>query len=94
MFLMRGLHFTYETVRAWEERFADQVAALLRRMRRGRAGRTWRADETYVKVRGQWVYLYRAIDSRGRLVDAMLIPRRDLAAAKAFFRSAHGGCRA
>jgi len=45
-------------------------------------------DETYVKVQGQWSYLYRAIDRDGNLVDARLSDTRDLAAAEAFFRSA------
>jgi putative transposase len=45
-------------------------------------------DETYLKVRGRWAYLYRAIDRDGRLVDTMLSERRDMAAARAFFRSA------
>jgi transposase-like protein len=45
-------------------------------------------DETYLKVRGRWCYLYRAIDRDGRLVDTMLSEHRDMAAAQAFFRSA------
>ncbi len=45
-------------------------------------------DETYLKVRGRWAYLYRAIDRDGRLVDTMLSERRDMEAARAFFRSA------
>ena len=53
-----------------------------------RSGRSWYVDETYIKVHGHWRYLYRAIDRDGALVDVMLSERRDLAAAKAFFRSA------
>jgi len=49
---------------------------------------SWYVDETYIKVRGRWSYLYRAINRNGVLVDVMLSERRDLAAAKAFFRSA------
>ena len=45
-------------------------------------------DETYVKVRGRWCYLYRAIDRDGNLIDAMLTEHRDMRAARAFFRSA------
>jgi transposase-like protein len=52
------------------------------------ARRSWYVDETYIRVRGQWRYLYRAIDRDGALVDVMLSEHRDLAAAKAFFRSA------
>jgi transposase-like protein len=53
-------------------------------------------DETYIKVRGRWVYLYRALDARGQTVDFRLSPKREVAAAKAFFRKAfktHGRMR-
>jgi transposase-like protein len=52
------------------------------------AGRSWRVDETYMKVRGKWVYLYRAVDKAGHTVDYRLSDRRDGAAAQAFFRKA------
>jgi putative transposase len=55
--------------------------------RRGKAGRSWDVDETYIKIHGQWRYLYRAIRS-GVLVDVMFSEHRDMAAAKAFFESA------
>jgi transposase-like protein len=50
--------------------------------------RSWYIDQPYLRVRGQWRYLYRAIDRDGTLVDVMLREHRDLAAAKAFFRCA------
>jgi hypothetical protein len=51
-------------------------------------GDSWRADETYLKIKGQWVYLYRAVDKEGRTVDFLLSKRRDVAAAKRFFSRA------
>jgi transposase-like protein len=51
-------------------------------------GPSWRVDETYVKVRGRWTYLYRAVDKRGQIVDFLLSERRDIIAAKRFFTQA------
>ena len=51
-------------------------------------GDSWRVDETYLKIRGQWVYLYRAVDKAGRTVDFLLSRRRDISAAKRFFSRA------
>ena len=91
MFLVRGIVFSHEAVREWEAKLAPLLAGELRRRRRGRGGargRHWHVDETYLKVRGRWCYLYRAIDRNGDLVDTMLSEHRDMAAAQAFFRSA------
>jgi len=60
----------------------------LKAKRRGRGGKSWYVDETYIKIQGQWSYLYRAIDRDGNLVDSMLSATRDLPAAKAFFSQA------
>jgi transposase, IS6 family len=51
---------------------------------------SWRVDETYVKVKGRWTHLYRAVDSRGQTIDFLLSARRDAEAAKRFFRKALG----
>ena len=88
MFLVRGIVFSHEVVRDWEAKLAPILADELRRKRRGKVGQSWYVDETYVKVQGRWCYLYRAIDRSGNLVDVILSERRDLEAAKAFFRSA------
>ncbi|MDP9371249.1 MAG: IS6 family transposase [Chloroflexota bacterium] len=88
MFLPRGVVFTHEAVREWEARFAPLLTARLRAKRRGRAGRSWYVDETYIKVHGVWCYLYRAIDRDGNLVDARLSETRDMDAAQGFFRQA------
>lgn len=88
MFLERGWEFTYETVREWETRFAPLLAEQLRIRRRGQAGQSWYVDETYVRVKGKWCYLYRAIDADGNLVDSRLSEKRDMEAAKEFFKQA------
>ena len=51
-------------------------------------GDSWRVDETYLKIKGQWVYLYRAVDKQGHTVDFLLSKRRDVIAAKRFFSRA------
>ena len=60
----------------------------LRARRRGKAGRSWYVDETYIKVHGRWCYLYRVVDRDGNLVDSLLSETRDLKAARRFFRGA------
>ena len=64
---------------------APLLIGQLRARRRGKAGRRWHADETYIEVHGVWCSLYRAIDADGQLVDSMLSERRDMDAAKRFF---------
>ncbi len=69
---------------AWEARFAPLMADQLRAKRRGQAGTSWHVDETYVRVKGKWCYLYRAIDRDGSLGDSMLSQKRDMEAATRF----------
>jgi putative transposase len=57
MYLLRGFEFTHEAVRDWEERFAPMLTERLRRKRKGKAGRRWYVDETYLKVKGKCCYL-------------------------------------
>ena len=87
MYLLRGFEFTHEAVRDWEERFAPLLAERLRSKRKGKFGRRWYVDETYVKVKGKWCYLYRAMDREGNLVDSRLSANRNMGAAQQFFRS-------
>jgi putative transposase len=88
MVLARGIVFGHEAVRTWEAELTPRLSEELRRKRRGRVGTSWYVDETYLRVGGRWCYLYRAVDRNGNLVDVMLSERRDLQAARAFFRSA------
>jgi transposase, IS6 family len=86
----RGLSVDHVTIWRWVQRFAPILNQRLRRELR-RPNRSWRVDETYVRVAGQWTYLYRAVDSSGDTIDFMLSPKRDFTAAKLFLRLALSG---
>ena len=88
MMLARGFELTHEAVRSWEERYAPLITQHLRRRPSGRRGKSWYVDEAYIKVKGKWCYLYRAVDRSGRLVDCRLSEHRDMSAAKQFFKEA------
>ena len=88
LFLLRGLEFTHQAVQEWEARFASRLTEQLRRKRQGKIGPRWYVDETYLNVKGQWCYLYQAIDHDGNLVDSLLSAMRDMSAAQRFFQSA------
>ena len=81
----RGLSVDHTTVWRWVQRYAPILNQRIRREVR-HPNRSWRADETYVRVGGRWVYLYRAVDSCGETIEFMLSPKRDLLAAKHFLQ--------
>lgn len=89
MMAERGLHLAHTTILRWVRSFASDFIKRWNRFGIS-VGRSWRVDETYIKVRGRWVYLYRAVDKTGQTVDFRLSSRRDVAAAKAFFKKAIG----
>ena len=83
----RGLTVDHVMIFRWVQRYAPVLNQRIRREIR-RPNRSWRVDETYVKVAGRWAYLYRAVDSAGETIEFMLSPNRDLIAAKLFLRLA------
>src|SRR3954447_21359055 len=85
----RGVEVDHTTIFRWIQAYAPELEKRIRPHLRPSNG-SWRVDETYVKVKGRWTYLYRAVDSRGRTIDFLLSAKRDAAAAKRFFRKALG----
>lgn len=83
----RGVNVDHATLNRWVTKYAGQVAVEARRRKRP-VDRSWRMDETYVRVKGRWVYLYRAVDKFGKTLDFMLSRRRNKAAATKFFARA------
>jgi len=89
MMAERGVLVDHATVHRWAVKMLPVLAKVFRR-RKYPVGRSWRVDETYVQVGGQWKYLYRAVDRLGQTVDFLLTARRDEAAARRFFARAIG----
>jgi len=85
----RGVSVDHSTLNRWIVRYSPRIAEEARKRKQPIAG-SWRMDETYIKVKGQWTYLYRAVDKYGNTVDFMLSKHRDEAAATAFFKQAIG----
>ncbi|MCB8883794.1 IS6 family transposase [Acidisoma cellulosilytica] len=87
MMAERGLSMAHTTIMRWVRRYTPECERRWQRFAIP-AGQSWKVDATYIKVRGEWVYLYRAVDRSGQTLDFRLSRRRDVAAAKAFFSKA------
>jgi len=87
MMAERGVLVDHTTVHRWSIKMLPILAAAMR-WRKRCVGASWRMDETYVKVGGQWKYLYRAVDKAGHTIDFLLCAHRDYAAARRFFERA------
>ena len=83
----RGLPVDHTTVWRWVQCYAPELNKRCRRELKP-TNRSWRVDETYIRVKGKWTYLYRAVDSAGATIDFLLAARRDAAAAKRLFQNA------
>src|SRR5512135_489010 len=84
MMLERGLHVDSTTIYRWVQRYAPELDKRSRSHLKATTD-SWRVDETYVKVKGTWMYLYRAVDSEGNTLEFRLSATRDAEAAKRFF---------
>src|ERR1700693_1870612 len=85
-----GLLVDHVTVWRWVQRCAPEIQRRLQTRLRP-TNDSWRVDETYIRVKGKWVYLYRAVDSTGATLDFLLSAKRDAAAAERFLAKALGG---
>lgn len=81
----RGLSVHYSTIFRWVQRYAPEINKRIRPHLK-MSGTSYRVDETYIKVGTEWKYLYRAVDKDGQTIEFMLSAKRDVAAAKRFFK--------
>ena len=87
MMLERGIEVDHTTINRWVLKYTPEIEKKFRK-HKAPVGTSWRLDETYIKVKGQWKYLYRAVDKQGLTIDFMLSAKRDTKAAKKFFKKA------
>ncbi|MGR5096997.1 IS6 family transposase [Vibrio maritimus] len=87
----RGVTVDHTTIYRWVQRYAPLIQEKLKWYWRPRSGRSWKVDETYVKVKGKWVYLYRAVDKRGETIDFFLSVTRNAKVAQRFLAKALSG---
>ena len=85
----RGVEIDHVTIYRWVQRFTPLLVDAARPCRHA-VGDRWQVDETYVKVAGQWRYVYRAVDQFGQVIDVFVSRRRDIAAARRFLERAIG----
>jgi len=83
----RGVSVDHSTLNRWVIKYSPEVEKAFR-CRQRPVGRSWRVDETYVKIKGKWAYLYRTVDKEGQTIDFLLAPQRDRDTAEAFLRKA------
>jgi len=86
----RGVKVDHSTLNRWVIKYSAKLETVFTKRYKKSVGSSWRMDETYVKVKGEWCYLYRAVDKTGSTIDFMLSKTRDKKAAKRFFIKAIG----
>src|SRR5512144_3119009 len=88
MMAERGVEVDHATLYRWVQKFTPQLEAAFRKGKKRLVGKSWRMDETYIKIKGQWRSLYRAVDKDGQTIDFLLTAHRDKKAALRFFKKA------
>jgi putative transposase len=83
----RGVAVDHSSINRWAIRFLPLLEKAFRKHKHA-VGKSWRMDETYIKVKGVWKYLYRAVDKQGKTIDFLLTAKRDASAARRFFDKA------
>jgi putative transposase len=87
LMLERGVHVDHSTINRWVVKYSPQLEEAFHRRKRP-VYVSWRMDETYIRVKGVWCYLYRAVDKTGQTIDFLLTEQRDEPAAKRFLTKA------
>lgn len=88
MMAERGVEVDPSNIYRWVQKFTPKLEAVFRKGKKRSVGKSWRMDETYIKIKGQWRYLYRAVDQDGQTIDFLLTAHRDKNAALHFFKKA------
>ena len=87
----RGVNVDHSTINRWVARYAKELeASFSKALRKYGSYISWKMDETYIKYKGEWVYLYRALDKNGDTLEFMLSAKRDEKAARKFFKKTIG----
>ena len=86
----RGLSVDHSTIQRWVEYYSPQLEEVFRKNKKRTPNGSWRMDETYLKIKGKDVYLYRAVDKYGETIEFMLSEKRDKAAVIAYFNKCIG----
>src|SRR5512144_304833 len=84
----RGIKVDHSNIYRWVQKFTPKLEAAFRNGKKRPVGTSWRMDETYIKIKGQWKYLYRAVDKAGQTIDFLLTAHRHQKAARRFFKKA------
>ena len=87
----RGVQLDHSTLYRWVQKYAPEIERRMRWQWRRPMSDSWRVDETYIRVKGKWAYLYRAVDKLGNTIDFYLSPTRNTKAAKRFLGKALKG---